>query len=98
MTYICGCNVGCARIPVAAAALREGIRATAQTGSRAGKQLIVTKEVDSTGASVFALSDRDHSATCELEMKQSKSLLGFVCAETNSGPVPAHACAAGCDP
>lgn len=97
MTHICGCNVGCARIPVEAAALREGLRATAQTGVYSGKELIVMKEVDATGASVFALSDRDRSHPCERGAPETKSLMAFLCATKDSGPVPSRACARGCD-
>ncbi len=97
MTHICGCNLGCARIAVDPKALREGMRATAQTGTYAGKELLVTKETDTGGASVFALSDRDHAGACEREGPASKSLMGFACASKDSGAVPAKACATGCE-
>ena len=97
MTHICGCNLGCARIPVDPTTLREGMRVTAQTGPYAGKEMLVAKETDTTGTSVFALSDRDHTRPCERPSAESRSLMGFACATKDSGPVPAKACAAACE-
>lgn len=92
MTHICGCNLGCARIAADPASLHEGQHATAQTGTYAGKDMVVVKETDATGASVFALSDRPLSYPCEREPRESKTLMGFACASKDSGPVPANAC------
>lgn len=96
MTHICGCNLGCTRVPLDAATLHEGMRATAQSGPYKGKELTVTKEADATGASVFSLSDRERTSPCELS-RETRSLMGFACAAKDSGPVPARACASGCD-
>jgi hypothetical protein len=97
MTHICGCNLGCAKIPVDAATIREGMRVTAQSGPYAGKPMIVTKEVDTGGREVFALSDRDRAHSCERASPESKSLMGFACSTKDGGPVPARACAGGCE-
>jgi hypothetical protein len=97
MTHICGCNLGCARVAIEAASLREGMHVTPQTGPYAGKELSVMKEADDTGASVFTLSDRERTSPCERETRESKALMAFLCAAKDSGPVPARACAKDCD-
>ena len=94
MTHICGCNLGCAR--VASAGLREGGKVTAQTGPYAGKEMMVLKETDAAGKDLLTLSDRERNMPCEMP-RESKSLMGFLCAAKDSGPVPVNACAKGCD-
>lgn len=92
MTHICGCNLGCTRMPLAPGSLREGLSAIAETGPYSGKELKVIKEADATGAQVFALADRDHDNSCE-RSPEARSLVGFACAKKDSGPIPANACA-----
>ena len=96
MTHICGCNLGCTRMPLDPASLNEGASGIAETGPYAGKELKVVKEADTTGGLIFALADRDHDHSCERN-PETLYLLAFACAAKDSGPVPANACAKGCE-
>ena len=93
MTHVCGCNRGCARVPVPESALHEGLRTTAESGPYAGRDMLVVNETDAVGKMVFALSDRDPSHACERATRDARTLVGFVCESKDNGPVPAKACA-----
>lgn len=95
MVNVCSCNLGCASIQVAKSMLREGTTTKVVTGPLQGEEVKIVKVVDSAGASVLALTDRLHDNVCGLPA--NKILVGYVCARKDSGPVPAKACAKGCD-
>ena len=96
MVNVCSCNLGCASIPVAMSALREGTRAKVVSGPLRGEEVKVVRVVDAAGASVLALTDLKHDYECSRSATEW-SLVGYRCAAKNSGPVPAKACANGCE-
>jgi hypothetical protein len=95
MVNVCSCNLGCAQIPVSRAALREGTRTRVVRGALKGQEVKVVEVVDAAGKRVLALTDLDHDHACSLPV--DRALLGYGCASDKSGPVPAKACAKGCD-
>jgi len=96
MINVCDCNLGCAKVPLAGPALVAGAQATVEKGPLVGETVKVIQTTDKAGASVLALTDLKHDHACEAATS-SKALLGYACEASKSGPVPAKACAKGCD-
>jgi hypothetical protein len=96
MLNVCSCNLGCTSIRVTRADLREGTRTKALSGPLAGQTLKIVRVSDASGASVLALTDLDHDHACSLS-PADRTLMGYGCDAKSSGPVPAKACARGCD-
>lgn len=95
MANVCDCNLGCAAILVEPSMVREGTRTRVVSGALAGTEVKIVRVVDAAGASVLALTDLDHDHACSLAAE--KVTMGYGCESKKSGPVPAKACAAGCD-
>ena len=93
MAHVCGCNLGCTKVSVAASDLRDGMKAKAKSGPLEGQTVHVLQETDASGASVFAVSDRGRSGACQA----ARSVFGYACSIADSGPVPAKACSKGCN-
>jgi hypothetical protein len=96
MVNVCGCNLGCALIKTGAPA-QEGMQAKVEKGPLQGETVKVVQVVDATGAKVLALTDLKHDHACEAPPGKERALLGYACQSDKSGPVPAKACAKGCD-
>ncbi|MBX3188630.1 MAG: hypothetical protein KF819_16555 [Labilithrix sp.] len=96
MVNVCNCNLGCAAIRVEPTMVREGTRAKVVSGALEGQEVKIVRVVDAAGASVLALTDLDHDFACSLAAE--RAVMGYACEAKKSGPVPAKACAAGCDP
>lgn len=95
MVNVCSCNLGCATIRVPPSQIREGTRTRVVSGPLTGQEVKIVQVVDASGASVLALTDLDHDFACSLP--SNRMLVGYGCAANKSGPVPANACARGCD-
>jgi glucose/arabinose dehydrogenase len=95
MVNVCDCNLGCAAIRVPPAMVREGTHAKVESGALAGKEVKIVKVVDASGATVLALTDLDHDHACSIAAE--RAFVGYACEAKKSGPVPAKACAKGCD-
>ncbi len=95
MVNVCSCNLGCASVPLAPAQVRVGARTHVTKGALAGSEVKVVEMVDATGARVLALTDLDHDHACSLDV--ARAGLGYGCEATKAGPIPAKACAKGCD-
>jgi hypothetical protein len=95
MVNVCSCNLGCATIRLPPGQLREGTRTRVVSGPLTGQEVKIVEVVDASGARVLALTDLDHDHACSLP--SSRALVGYGCEAKKSGPVPAKACARGCD-
>jgi hypothetical protein len=95
MVNVCSCNHGCASVPLPRSKLRPGTRVPVTKGPLEAKELLVIETNDATGTRVLALSDRGVDHPCALPTE--RALMGYLCEEKKSGPVPANACAKGCD-
>lgn len=76
---------------------KEGMRATVEKGALQGETVKVVEVVDAAGAKVLALTDLKHDFACEAPSGRDRALLGYACQSDKTGPVPAKACAKGCD-
>jgi hypothetical protein len=94
MVNVCGCNLGCAGVDVPSGGLTQGFVTTVVRGTLVGERVRVVEVVDASGTTVLALTDLDHDHACSLA--PSRQFLGYGCAAADAGPVPAHACRAGC--
>lgn len=92
MVNVCSCNLGCAAVRLQE--LKVGSRAKSESGALVGQELKVVEMTDVTGTKVLALTDLTHDHACSLPVE--RSLAGYACAKADSGPIPAKACAKGC--
>jgi hypothetical protein len=95
MVNVCDCNLGCASVALSRAQLRPGVRTRVTKGALEKREVKVVEVVDASGTRVLALTDLDHDHACSLPVE--RRLLGYGCEASKSGPVPAKACATGCD-
>ena len=95
MARVCGCNLGCTRVSIAAADLRDGMKTTARSGPLEGSAVNVLQDTDARGASIFTVSDRVRNSVCLGPAERANN--AYLCATASSGPVPANACASGCN-
>jgi hypothetical protein len=95
MVNVCSCNLGCASVPLSKSQVKVGAKTRVTKGALEGKDVQVIETVDATGTRVLALSDREPNHPCSLGIERSG--LAYLCETSKSGPVPAKACANGCD-
>jgi hypothetical protein len=95
MVNVCDCNLGCAAIRLPRAQLVEGTHTRVLRGPLEGQEVKIVEVTDGSGARVLALTDLAHDQACSLP--STRALVGYGCAASDFGPVPAKACARGCD-
>ncbi len=96
MWYVCGCNLGCSKIAVPRAGLRDGLRVQVVSGTEKGTTGFVFEHKDQSGARVFGLSPNDGKGIQVCDLPSPKDL-GYVCETSKSGDPDAHKCDTACD-
>lgn len=95
MVNVCDCNLGCAAIRLPRSQIVEGTHTHVVRGPLEGQEVKIVEVADASGARVLALTDLAHDHACALP--SARALVGYGCAASDFGPVPAKACARGCD-
>lgn len=87
MLYECGCNSSCVTVDQPRLGFREGDLVMVKSGNLKGTEVYVVKNKTALGADVWTVQradPRDGVQACG--GPDARSLIGYVCATSNSGP------------
>ena len=97
MWYVCGCNLGCSKIAIPPAELKDGLPVQVISGVEKGEKGFVVQSKDKSGADVFGISPHNPGSLHICATAPDPHFLGYVCETSKAGELNGHACDSECN-